>query len=85
MKETGVRNPACGLETIGLTGLGAIYWNQNEPSLYEYALQRGEARLSAGGALVADTGTHTGRSPKDKFVVCDASTEDQVCGTTTQR
>lgn len=78
MKETGVRNPACGLETIGLTGLGAIYWNQNEPSLYEYALQRGEARLSAGGALVADTGVHTGRSPKDKFVVCDASTEDQV-------
>ena len=78
MKETGVRNPAFGLETIGLTDLSAIYWNQNEPALYEQALTRGEACLSAGGALVADTGQHTGRSPKDKFVVADEHTTGQV-------
>ena len=78
MKETGVRNPAFGLETIGLTDLSAIYWNQHEPALYEQALSRGEACLAAGGALVADTGQHTGRSPKDKFVVADENTENQV-------
>ena len=42
------------------------------------ALQRGEARLSAHGALVATTGQHTGRSPKDKFIVRDAATEPNV-------
>src|SRR5690606_5851894 len=46
--------------------------------LVEHALRRDEARLTAHGALVATTGQHTGRSPKDKFVVRDASTEAHV-------
>ncbi|MBO0346493.1 phosphoenolpyruvate carboxykinase [Roseibium sp. CAU 1637] len=78
MKEVGVRNPAFGAETFGLSGLKALYWNQTEPALYEYALTRGEAQLAANGPLVADTGSHTGRTPKDKFVVRNADTEDQV-------
>src|SRR5690606_11236061 len=41
-------------------------------------IRRNEARLSAHGALVAETGQHTGRSPKDKFVVRDAGTEPHV-------
>src|SRR5690606_2838744 len=36
------------------------------------------ARLSAHGALVAETGQHTGRSAKDKFIVRDADTEPHV-------
>jgi phosphoenolpyruvate carboxykinase (ATP) len=78
MQEVGVRNGSQGVETFGLTGLKAVYWNQGEPALYEYAISRGEARLAANGPLVADTGTHTGRSPKDKFVVRDETTEDTV-------
>ena len=35
-------------------------------------------QITAGGALCADTGVHTGRSPKDKFVVVDATTKDTV-------
>ena len=31
-----------------------------------------------GGALCAETGIHTGRSPKDKFVVCDEQTEKTI-------
>ncbi|MCV4754095.1 phosphoenolpyruvate carboxykinase (ATP), partial [Escherichia coli] len=46
--------------------------------LYEQAVHRGEAQLVQGGALAADTGTHTGRSPKDKFVVRDSATEGEV-------
>ena len=34
--------------------------------------------LAAGGALVAETGAHTGRSAKDKFVVRDETTEKTV-------
>ncbi|SHL28398.1 phosphoenolpyruvate carboxykinase [Roseibium suaedae] len=78
MKEVGVRNSSFGVETFGLNGLKAVYWNLNEPALYEHALNRGEARVAANGPLVADTGVHTGRSPKDKYVLRDASTENTV-------
>jgi phosphoenolpyruvate carboxykinase (ATP) len=47
-------------------------------ALYEHAVARGEALIADGGPLVADTGKFTGRSPKDKFVVRDATTEDLV-------
>src|SRR5579863_5333413 len=46
--------------------------------LVESALLRGEARLAANGAIVASTGARTGRSPKDKFIVDDAITHNQV-------
>src|SRR5664279_4200644 len=52
--------------------------NLGTPSLYEEALRRSEARLSRDGALVVDTGQHTGRSPKDKVIVRDADTEKTV-------
>ncbi|OZA84921.1 MAG: hypothetical protein B7X76_05865, partial [Azorhizobium sp. 39-67-5] len=71
MLETGQRNPACGANTFGLRHLTAVHWNLMEPALYEHALANREARLTNGGALAAETGVHTGRSPKDKFVVKD--------------
>ncbi|HSI40288.1 MAG TPA: phosphoenolpyruvate carboxykinase [Xanthobacteraceae bacterium] len=78
MHQTGTRNDAHGAETFGLQGAGTVYWNLTAPALYERAIARGEARLTAGGALAAETGVHTGRSPKDKFIVRDADTEDEV-------
>jgi phosphoenolpyruvate carboxykinase (ATP) len=71
-------NVDVGLNTAGLTDLGEVYWNFTAPALYEHAIARGEAQLVAGGALRADTGQHTGRSPKDKFIVRDKTTEDSV-------
>ena len=52
--------------------------NSSTAVLYEHAVRRGEAQIAAGGPLVVDTGKFTGRSPKDKFVVRDATTADQV-------
>ncbi|MEO0975686.1 MAG: phosphoenolpyruvate carboxykinase [Pseudomonadota bacterium] len=78
MQETGVRNPSNGSETFGFSNLNAVYWNQSEPALYEHSLRRSETSLAAGGALVAETGIHTGRSPRDKFVVLDDDTRDSV-------
>jgi phosphoenolpyruvate carboxykinase (ATP) len=69
MKEIGLRNPGNGASRpSGLKTSGAVFYNLGEADLYEQAIRRGEARLTAGGAL-SPTGQHTGRSPKDKFVV----------------
>jgi len=55
-----------------------VHRNLPAPRLMELAIQRGEARLAANGALVALTGARTGRSPKDKFTVDDALTHNLV-------
>jgi phosphoenolpyruvate carboxykinase (ATP) len=47
-------------------------------ALIAHALRRGEGTLTDTGALMADTGTFTGRSPKDRFVVRDENTTDSV-------
>ena len=78
MQETGTRNGAFGADKFGFNGLKALHWNLTEPRLYEFAIAAGEAELAYGGALCADTGVHTGRSPKDKFIVRDALTERTV-------
>ncbi|HZU00267.1 MAG TPA: phosphoenolpyruvate carboxykinase (ATP) [Ktedonobacteraceae bacterium] len=57
------------LEEYGLMNLGNINWNLAPAILVEHALARNEAILAANGALAATTGSHTGRSPKDKFIV----------------
>src|SRR3989441_432378 len=57
------------LEEYGLVNLGSINWNLSPPVLVEHALARNEAILASNGVLAATTGTHTGRSPKDKFIV----------------
>lgn len=54
------------------------YWNLTPPDLYEQAIRRGEATLSEGGPLVAVTSPHTGRSPGDKFVVAESSSEKDI-------
>ncbi len=78
MDNIGTHNAAHGAEAFGFKSLKAVRWNLQAPQLYEESLQRREGIVAAGGALVAETGVHTGRSPKDKFVVRDALTEDSV-------
>ncbi|MBA3449862.1 MAG: phosphoenolpyruvate carboxykinase (ATP) [Chloroflexia bacterium] len=48
---------------------GTTYRNLTPPELIEHAIRRGEGELADSGALVVDTGVHSGRSPRDKFVV----------------
>ncbi len=78
MKELGIRNPSLGLESIGFTNLDMVRYNLGTAELYEEILRRGEAQLTAHGAVRALTGQHTGRSPKDKFVVRDANTANEI-------
>jgi len=62
----------------GIDVRGRIHWHPSTSQLYVHALARGDARLAEGGPLVVDTGEHTGRSPKDKFVVREPGSEDRI-------
>src|SRR5262245_51159138 len=78
MIEIGKRASNGGLETCGLSTSGTVAYNFGAARLVESALARGEANLTADGALLATTGRHTGRSPKDKHIVRDAKTDATV-------
>ncbi len=78
MELFGVHNPAIELATIGLGSANSARYNFTAAYLYEESIRRGEAELTAHGALRALTGQHTGRSPRDKFVVRDANTDGQI-------
>ena len=58
--------------------LEPTYRNLSTAELYEHAIRNGEGRISAHGSLVVRTGKHTGRSPRDKFVVREPSSKASV-------
>lgn len=66
------------LRALGFTDEHKIKRNLSTPALYEEIARRNEGIFSEHGALVVDTGEHTGRSAKDKFVVKEASTEQDI-------
>jgi phosphoenolpyruvate carboxykinase (ATP) len=78
VQETGLRNSAYGADKFGFKDLTAVHWNLGAPALYEHSIRAGEATIVQGGAICAETGVHTGRSPKDKHTVVDALTENTV-------
>jgi len=76
--ESGRVNPRNRLQDQSITGLGRVYYNALEPALVQAALTRGEGDLGKGGAVLVTTGTHTGRSPRDKFVVRTQGLHDTI-------
>jgi phosphoenolpyruvate carboxykinase (ATP) len=77
-KPVAARTPRFGLAEQGMRHLGAVHWNMTAPHLYEYAVQRREGELGLGGSFVVNTGRHTGRSPRDKYIVNEPGTKDTV-------
>ena len=76
--ESGIFNPDLRVEDAGIAGLGQVHYNLTEAGLVEAAVRRGEGELGIGGAFLCNTGKHTGRSPKDKFVVREPSVEADI-------
>lgn len=66
------------LRQLGLGSVGNVYANLGAAALCEMAIRRNEVQMSEDGAIIASTGTHTGRSPNDKYVVKDPSTAKKV-------
>ncbi len=66
-----------GLEREGIP-TDRVRWNLSAAALYEEAMRREEGLIAADGPLVCRTGQHTGRSPNDKFVVREPSSEAEI-------
>jgi phosphoenolpyruvate carboxykinase (ATP) len=78
MQALGINPSRYGLDRHGIHNVNQVFWNLGTAALVENAIRRREGLLAAGGALVVRTGQYTGRSPDDKFVVREASTQDKV-------
>jgi len=70
--------PRFDLDRQGMRHFGPVHWNSSAPLLYEHAVRRREGEIGAGGSFVARTLPHTGRSPRDKYIVNEAGTKDNV-------
>ena len=77
-REHGRKRTDTGLDAVGIRPERDVYWNLNTPELYEVVARRGEGHISAHGALLVDTGEHTGRAAKDKAIVREPSSEEKV-------
>lgn len=78
MSQAGRFNPEQPIESAGIIGANAVFYNQGVAELYEAAVRRGEGQVAAEGPLQVTTAPHTGRSAGDKFIVRDASTETAI-------
>ena len=67
-----------GLEHHGVRNVENTYWNLSTPELYEHIIRNGEGTLSHLGPVVVNTGKHTGRSPNDKFIVQEPSSQENI-------
>src|SRR5262244_2970945 len=66
--------------TLSQQGLNPkrIWANLGAAELYEHAARRREGLITDQGALAVVTSPHTGRSPKDKFVVDEPGSTSRI-------
>ena len=63
---------------LGLKNVANVYWQLTTPQLYEKAILNREGYVSKDGPLIVRTGKYTGRTPKDRFIVEEPSSKDDV-------
>lgn len=78
MQTLGINPSQHGLEHHGIQNVNQTFWNLGTAALVENVIRRREGLLAAWGPLVVRTGQYTGRSPGDKFVVREPSTQDRI-------
>ena len=78
MQEFGTKPENADISLLGFRAAQAVYWNLSPKELIEKTISGGLGSLADTGALAVSTGAFTGRSPKDRFIVCDEETESSV-------
>ena len=67
-----------GLNQLGLTNLTNVHRNLPVKELVDDIVNNGEGVIGLRGAAMVDTGIYTGRSPKDKYIVDEPSSNDKI-------
>lgn len=62
----------------GIEHPGTVHRNLSVAELVEHGLLREEGALASSGAFVAVTGRHTGRSPRDRFIVNQGKSAERI-------
>jgi phosphoenolpyruvate carboxykinase (ATP) len=65
-------------EVLGLKSAGKVYRNLSYEELFTHETDNAEGKISANGTMMVDTGKFTGRSPKDKYFVKQAPSQDNI-------
>jgi len=66
------------LVKLGFNKISKVHWNLSPSSLSEITVNKNMGVYTDSGAIAINTGKFTGRSPKDRFIVCDNKTEKTV-------
>jgi phosphoenolpyruvate carboxykinase (ATP) len=77
-KDTGLARSPVGLDYLRIRNVNNVYWNLTTPALYEEIIRRREGNIALRGPAVVRTGAFTGRSPDDKFIVREPTTENLI-------
>ena len=67
-----------GLDQLGLLDLTNVHRNLPVKELVDDIVKNGEGVIGLRGAAMVDTGIYTGRSPKDKYIVDEPSSNDKI-------
>jgi len=67
-----------GLDKLGLDNIGRVFYNLSYDELQAHEMNMNEAKLSSSGTAMVDTGIFTGRSPKDKYFVDQAPSNQNI-------
>src|SRR5579875_3057978 len=76
--QTRDRTIVDGLSRQGIRDASAVHWSPATPVLYEHIVKRNEGAIARFGPMLVRTGRFTGRTPKDKFIVREPSSEDRI-------
>ena len=77
-RDAGHAQGPVGLDYLGIRNINNAYWNLTTPALYEQIIRRREGVISHLGPVIMRTGAFTGRSPNDKFIVKEPSSEAEI-------
>ncbi len=67
-----------GLDKLGLKDIKDVYYNLSYDELQAHEVNSGECKISSSGTAMCDTGIFTGRSPKDKYFVDQAPSNEHI-------
>ena len=67
-----------GMENIGLSNVKDVHRNLPVEVLVDHIVDNQEGRIGLRGATMVDTGIYTGRSPNDKYIVDEKTSNDKI-------